>query len=155
MLDQQMAFYHYQHSSLSLHVLEVFRYTLLQVLCKESSSSCGVTSGRLSPLWLYGSFWKLGFPRYTMMKTLTLWIRLSLFGSYWYIRLKVIMTVIRVLEKQQIGKKENSTSLVVYSYHVGCMCWCQVELRTTSLVVPVTSAVLRANNMSKHGGGNI
>ena len=60
--------------------------TLHQAPFRESSSTCEVTCGRLYPLWLYGFFRKLGVPSYTMMKTLTLWIRLRLFGSYWYIR---------------------------------------------------------------------
>ena len=98
-----MVFYHYHHSSLSLHVRSF--QVLFQAPYKEASSFREVTSGRLSQLWLYGFCGKLGVPSYTMMKTLTLWIRLRLFGNYWYIWLKVIMRVIRVRETQLIEKE--------------------------------------------------
>ena len=103
-LDQQMTFYHQHYSSLSLHVTSL-QVTILQPHCRESSFSPGVMSGKLSPLWLYGFFGKLGVLSYTMMKTRTSWIRLSLFGTYWYIQLKVNMIVIRVMDTKLIRKE--------------------------------------------------
>ena len=78
--------------------------------------------GRLSPLWLYGFFGKLGVPSYTTMKTLMLWITLSPFGSYLFIQLKEIMTAIRVLETQLIGKEEELDEFG----HLYLSCWMQV-----------------------------
>ena len=78
---------------------------MLQPPCRESSFSPEVMSGKLSPLWLYGFFGKLGALSYTMMKTLTSWIKLSPFGTCWYIQLKVNMIVIRVLDIQLIRKE--------------------------------------------------
>ena len=50
------------------------------------------------------------------------WIRLSLFGTYWYIRLKVIMIVVRDQETQLVEKEGEFEEFG----HLFLSCWMQV-----------------------------
>ena len=78
---------------------------VLQTPCRNSCSFHGITFGKLSLLQPYGFFGKGGVPNYTKLNKFMFWIRLRPSRNYWYIWLKVIMIVVRIMAIQLSGKE--------------------------------------------------
>ena len=99
-----MAFYHCHHSSLTLRARDFQVYTI-------SSSLQGIKFFSRSYVWQIVSslalwvLWNVRCSKLYNDENTHVVDQLSLFGIYWFIRLKVIMTSIRVLETQLIEKE--------------------------------------------------